>query len=150
MYFVKKLEHGQKSNYSDPKAHALRWLPYFHFQSCTYPRKYTRVRVDFGCGKLAHRCAAHRTQCERPLKANSHRVARHDTDWTVLSCLVWRCELSRPTDRCVLCLLCVGVCRAAQCDRRTHSDAERICPAVNSHRHTRQDKTVAPASRPLL
>jgi len=24
------------------------------------------------------------------LKASSHRHARHDTDWTVLSCLVWR------------------------------------------------------------
>jgi len=30
------------------------------------------------------------------LKANSHRNARHDRDRTVLSCLVWRCELSRP------------------------------------------------------
>jgi len=25
------------------------------------------------------------------LKTNSHRKARHDTDWTVLLCLVWRC-----------------------------------------------------------
>ena len=32
--------------------------------------------------------------------ANSHRHDRHDTDTTVLSCLVWRCELSRP-DECV-------------------------------------------------
>ena len=30
------------------------------------------------------------------LKVNSYRHARHDTDWIVLSCLVWRCELSRP------------------------------------------------------
>jgi len=29
------------------------------------------------------------------VKANSHRHARHDTDRSVLSCLVWRCELSR-------------------------------------------------------
>jgi len=29
-------------------------------------------------------------------KPNSHRHARHDADRTVLSCLVWRCELSRP------------------------------------------------------
>ena len=36
----------------------------------------------------------------------------------------------------------------AQCDRLTHSDAERTCPVVNSHRHTRHDKTVAPACRP--
>jgi len=29
------------------------------------------------------------------VEANSHRHARHDTDGTVLSCLVRRCELSR-------------------------------------------------------
>jgi len=46
--------------------------------------------------------------------------------------------------------LCVGVCRAAQCDRRTHSDAERTCPVVNSHCHTRSNKTAAPACRPPL
>jgi len=28
--------------------------------------------------------------------SNSHRHARYDSDRTVLSCLVWRCELSRP------------------------------------------------------
>jgi len=28
--------------------------------------------------------------------SNLHCHARHDTDMTVLSCLVWRCELSRP------------------------------------------------------
>jgi len=80
------------------------------------------------------------------LKANLHRHARHDTDMTVLSCLVWRCELS-PPDRQTS-AFSVGVCSAAQCDRRTHSDGERTCPAVNSHRHTRQDKTAAPACRP--
>jgi len=52
---------------------------------------------------------------------------------------VW-IESARPPDRCVLCLVCAAVCRAAQCDRRTHSDAERTCPAVSSHRHTRQDR----------
>ena len=57
-------------------------------------------------------------------------------------------ESARPQDRCVLCLVCVGVRPAAQCGRRTHSDAERTCPAVSSHRHTRHDKTVAPACRP--
>ena len=30
------------------------------------------------------------------LRASSHRHARHNTDRTVLLCLVWRCELSRP------------------------------------------------------
>ena len=42
----------------------------------------------------------HQQRSERrrtDLKANSHRRARHDTDTTVLSSLVWwRCELSRP------------------------------------------------------
>jgi len=28
----------------------------------------------------------------RILIPNSHSQARHDTEWTVLSCLVWRCE----------------------------------------------------------
>jgi len=57
-----------------------------------------------------------------------------------LSRLVWRCELSRPDRQTGA--FCVGVCRAAQCDRWTHPDT------VNSHRHTRHDKTVAPACRP--
>jgi len=81
------------------------------------------------------------------VKANSHRHVRHDKDGTVLSCLVWRCELSRPGRPTSV--FCVGrVCRAAQCDRPTRSDAERTFPAVSSHRHTRQDKTVSPAYRP--
>ena len=81
------------------------------------------------------------------LRASSHRHARHDTDRTVLLCLVWPCELSRPTAG-AFCVWSVSECRGAQCDRRTHSDVQRICPAVSSHRHTRQDMTVAPASRP--
>jgi len=42
---------------------------------------------------------ARRTACElavnthSDIKANSHRHARHDTDGTVSSCLVGRCEL---------------------------------------------------------
>jgi len=35
-----------------------------------------------------------RTRSEQ--SSNSHGHARHDTDKTVLSCLVWPCELSRP------------------------------------------------------
>ena len=64
----------------------------------------------------------------RLLKANSHRHARHDR--TVLSCLVWRCELTvdHPTVSSVS-----GLCRAAQCDRRTHSDAEHTCRAGSIH-----------------
>ena len=40
---------------------------------------------------------------------------------------VWGESARQPPDRCVLCLVCVGACLAAQCDRRTHSDAERTC-----------------------
>jgi len=54
----------------------------------------------------------------------------------------------RQTRHRKVCLRAFCVWPAAQCDRRTHSDAERTCPAASSHRHTRQDKTVAPASRP--
>jgi len=35
----------------------------------------------------------------------------------------------------------VGVCRAAQCDRRTHSDAERTCQAVGPTQFTPPDTT---------
>ena len=41
--------------------------------------------------------------------SNSHRHTRHDTDRTVLSCLVWRCELSiskhRTLRHCAVCAL---------------------------------------------
>jgi len=58
------------------------------------------------------------------VKASSHRHTRQDTDRTVLSCLVWRCELSRPTARQVRSASeCVGRRRHCRCDRRTHSDA---------------------------
>jgi len=76
-------------------------------------------------------------------KANSQHHAIHDTDRTVLSCLVWRCELSR-LDRQTgaFCVWSVSECvMRVQCDRRTHSDAEHTCPAVSSHRHTRQDRS---------
>ena len=48
-------------------------------------------------------------------------------------------ESARPPvspDRCVLCLVCVGVCPAAQCDRWTHSDTERTCRADSIHTAT--------------
>ena len=62
------------------------------------------------------------------------------TDRTVLSCLLWRCELSRP-DRPTS-AFSVGVCRVAQCDRRTHSDAERTCRADSIHTRHDTDRTV--------
>ena len=81
-----------------------------------------------------------------PVKANSHRHARHDTDRTVSSCPVWRCELSR-TARQVRSIS--GLHRSVSSGAvRPPDDAERTCPAVNSHSHTRQDKTVTPACRP--
>ena len=53
-----------------------------------------------------------RTITSQTLTANSHRHTGHDTDKTVLSYLVWRCELSRPDSPTSA--FSVGVCRAAQ------------------------------------
>ena len=74
-------------------------------------------------------------------------TATPDTTQTWLFCRVWCGGVNwvGPTARQVR---SASECSAAQCDRRTHSDGERTCPAVNSHRHTRQDKTAAPACRP--
>jgi len=70
-------------------------------------------------------------QSKRPI------YTRHDTDRTILSCLVWRCELSRPDGRTSA--FSDGVCRAAQCDRRTHSDADaRVCPSRCNRTHLKQ------------
>ena len=62
-------------------------------------------------------------------------------DTTVLSCFVWRYELSSP--ECQTGEFCVWRCSATT---KMHSDAERTCPAV---KFTPPDKT-RPASRPLL
>jgi len=78
------------------------------------------------------------TENLKPEHVNSNcpiHTATPDTTQTGLFCRVWCGGVSR---RCVLCLVCVGMRPAAQCDRRTHSDAERTCPAINSHRHTRK------------
>ena len=58
------------------------------------------------------------------------RTGTPDTTRTGPSCRVW-CELSLPDRRTSA--FSVGVCRAAQCDRRTHSDAERTCRADSIH-----------------
>ena len=61
---------------------------------------------------------------------------------TVLSCMVWRCELSRPTTRQVRSASeCVGRRRHCLCDRRTHSDAERTCQTVGRTQFTPPDTT---------
>ena len=47
------------------------------------------------------------------VKPNSHRHghARHDADRTILSCLVWRCELSRPDSQAgAFCVRSVSEC----------------------------------------
>ena len=101
-------------------------------------------RADSMSVQLITSLSTIRVRRTRRLTANSHRHARQDTHGTVSSCLVRRCELSRPDRQTGA--FCVGVCRAAQCDRRTHSDAERTFIV-----RTRQDKTAArpaPASRP--
>ena len=81
------------------------------------------------------------------LRANSRRHTRHDTDRTVLSCLVWRRESSRP-DRPTS-AFSVGVCRAAQAvpvrppdalRRRTHLSGGRA-GSIHTARHDR-DRTV--------
>ena len=61
------------------------------------------------------------------LKASSHRHAGHDTDTTVSSRLVWRCELSRPDRQTGAFCVCVAVCRAA---RSPYSIAERRVPEL--------------------
>ena len=55
---------------------------------------------------------------QRRLIPNSHR---HDTDGTVLSCLVWRCELSRPDRHTGA--FCVG--SASECVGRSHRQCLR-------------------------
>ena len=82
-----------------------------------------------------------RTRSEQ--SSNSHRCTRHDTDSTVLSCLVWRCELSRPDHPTSA--FSVGVCRAVQTlavrppdalRRRTHLSGRQLTPP----HQTRQDR----------
>ena len=57
----------------------------------------------------------------------------------------WRCGgVNRVGQTGAFCVSSVSECQAAQCDRRTHSDAvvqRSVHPAT-------QDKTVAPACRP--
>ena len=85
-------------------------------------------------------------QAHTEQSSNSHRHTRHDTDRTVLWCLVWRCELSRP-ERSVS--ECVGRHRHCRCDRRTHSDAERTCRAVGQTQFTPPDTTQTALSCPV-
>jgi len=54
------------------------------------------------------------------------------------------CQLSRPDRRTSA--FCVGVRPAVALRRPTHSDPERTCRAVSSHRHARHDKTVLSVS----
>ena len=62
-------------------------------------------------------------------KGNSHRQVTHDTDRTVLSCLLWRCELSR-LDRQTG-AFCVW--SVSECVGRRSATAERTCRADSIH-----------------
>jgi len=77
--------------------------------------------------------------------SNSRRHTRHNTDRTILSCLVWRCELSRPDRR--------QVCSALKCDgQRSVSTGHTHTPTQNAlfwrSSRTRHDKTLTLACRP--
>jgi len=83
------------------------------------------------------------------VKADSHRHARHDTDRTVLSCLVWWCKLSRPDRQTGASGLCRSVSGGAvrppdALRRRTH-----LSGRLNSHRLIRhgQDRLVLSGGR---
>ena len=61
----------------------------------------------------------------REVRANSHRHARHDTDRTVLTFLVWRCELSRPDSQTG------AFCSVSECVGRRSATAGRT-PTQNA------------------
>ena len=89
-------------------------------------------------GLICSRRKTARRSC-LPVAVAVHRQA-------LQSCLVW-CELSRP-DKCVLRRSASGGRTAPPDTLRHRPDTERTCLAVNSHRHTRQDKTVLSVSCP--
>ena len=77
------------------------------------------------------------------VKASSHRHAGHDTNRTVLSCLVWRCELSRPDSQTgAFCVWSVSECvgRHSATAGRTLTQNALVRRSV----HTRHDKTRLP------
>ena len=65
------------------------------------------------------------------LKADLHRHSRHDTDRTVLSCLVWRCVWSRPD--CQTGAFCVW--SASECDRRVTNRVSRSVRSQQQQQH---------------
>jgi len=83
--------------------------------------------LQTGCPSCRPTNSVKALKCEHVNK-NSHRHTRHDTDRTVLWCLVWLCELSRldgQTD--AFCLVCVGVWRSATA-RRTPTQNALVRP----------------------
>ena len=70
-------------------------------------------------------------------KANSHRHARHDTDRTVLSCLMWRREPSRfDRQTGAFCVWSVSECVGSAVrppDALRRRTAERTCRADSIH-----------------
>ena len=89
----------------------------------------------------------------RSLKANSHCRVRHDTDRTVLLCLAWRCELSRPDSQAgAFCVWSVSECVGRRSMTAGHTQTQNVLVGrsrrLSGHRHNRLDKTVTPACRP--
>ena len=79
--------------------------------------------------------ALRKTLSKVRVKADSHRHARHDTDRTVLSCLVWRCELSRPDRQTgAFSLVRVGVYWAARSATagRTPTQNALVRPSIDT------------------
>jgi len=75
------------------------------------------------------------------LGANSHRHARHDKDRTVLSCLLWRCELSRPDRQTgAFCVWSVSECveRRSATAGRTRAQNAFVGRPIHTARHDRQ------------
>ena len=94
------------------------------------PLDHDRSRVDHvrsDSPRLAGHCTAKQRPQSLEVKANSHRHARHDTGRTVSSCLVWRCELSRPDRQTgAFC-----VCFVSECVGRRSATAGRT-PTQNA------------------
>jgi len=82
--------------------------------------------------------------------SNSHRHDRHDTDGTVLSCLMWRCELCRPDRQTgAFCVRyaseCVGRLQRSRSSQHSRQGiCERgltvhcACPTIDKWPHCRQ------------
>ena len=74
---------------------------------------------------------------------NNYTHARHDKDWTVLSCLVWQCELSRPDSQTgAFCVCSVSECVRQRCATagRTPTQNALVRGQFTPSHQTRQDR----------